>query len=123
MADNQDKAKVIQARINAAVQSEDVPKINFNSLITTLGAADVIVILERNGQPVAVLNASYTVAKTLSVLLGNAIAQLEELSGHPIMTTMEVEQFLGARKSDEESTSTDVKRQGKAKAGTQKLKH
>jgi len=122
VADNQDKAEAFQARINAAFQS-DVPKISFNSLITTLGTADVVVVLERNGQPVAVLNASYTVAKSLSVLLGNAIAQLEELSGHPIMTTMEVEQLLAARKPKEESTSTNVKRQEKAKAGTQKLKH
>lgn len=122
MADNQDKVEAFQARINAAFQS-DVPKISFNSLITTLGTADVVVVLERNGQPVAVLNASYTVAKSLSVLLGNAIAQLEELSGHPILTTMEVEQLLAARRPKEESTSADVKRQEKAKAGTQKLKH
>lgn len=110
MADKQDEANAIQARINAAFQA-DIPKITFNSIVTALGTGDVLIVLERNGQPVAVLNASYTVAKTLSVLLGNAIAQLEELSGHPIMTTKEVEQFLAARNPKEEPTSTDTKRQ------------
>lgn len=74
----------------------------------------MLIVLERNGQPVAVVNASYTIAKTLSVLLGNAIAQLEELSGNSIMTTTEIEQLLTARKTKEESSATDV-RQKKAK--------
>ncbi|MDQ3563152.1 MAG: hypothetical protein M3436_03095 [Pseudomonadota bacterium] len=122
MADNQDRANILQARINAAVQS-DIPKINFNGIVTTLGTADITVVLERNGQPVALLNASYTAAKTLSVMLGNAIAQLEELSGQSIMTTAEVERFLAAVKPKEESTSTGAKRQKKSKPETEKVKH
>ncbi|MGH8468850.1 MAG: hypothetical protein ACREVY_07705 [Gammaproteobacteria bacterium] len=122
MADNQDRANTVQARINAAIQS-DIPKINFNGIITLLGTGDVLVVLERNGQPVAVLNASYTVAKTLSVLLGNTIAKLEERSGHPIMTTNEIEEFLAAKKTEEESTSTAAKRQTKSKIETRKVKH
>jgi hypothetical protein len=81
-----------------------------------------LVVLERNGQPVAVLNASYTIAKTLSVLLGNAIAQLEELSGHPIMTTMEIEKFLASKKPKEDSTSHDAKRQKTSNTETRKVK-
>lgn len=93
MADNQDVAGALKVRIDAALQP-DIPKINFNGIITTLGTGDIMVVLERNAQPVAVLNTSYTVAKTLSVMLGNVIAQLEERSGHTIMTTKEIEQLL-----------------------------
>lgn len=121
MADNQDRANTVQARIDAAIQS-DIPKINFNGIITSLGTGDVLVVLERNGQPVAVLNASYTIAKTLSVLLGNTIAKLEERSGYPIMTTNEIEEFLAAKKTEEESTSTAAKRQTKSKIETRKVK-
>ena len=82
-----------------------------------------MVVLERNGHPVAVLNVSYTVAKTLSMLLGNAIANLEELSGHPIMTTTEVEQFINTRKTKEKPSSKDSATPKEGKADTQKLKH
>jgi hypothetical protein len=114
VVDKQDEENPVQERIRAALQS-DIPNINFNGMITSLGTGDVLILLERNGQSVAVLNASYTVAKTLSVLLGNSIAQLEELSKHPIMTTMEVERFLAAKKP-KDSVSTDAKRQKKANA-------
>lgn len=113
MVDNQHAENPVQARIRAALQS-DIPNINFNGMITSLGTADVMVVLERNGNPVAVLNVSYTAAKTLSMLLGNAIANLEELSGHPIMTTTEIEQFL---------TPRDAKSQKKAESTPKKLKH
>lgn len=76
-----------------------------------------MVVLERNGHPVAVLNVSYTVAKTLSMLLGDAIARLEKVSGHPIMTTTEIEQFLTARTTKEKPSPND------RSATTEKLKH
>ena len=118
MADNQDKASAIKERINAAIQS-DIPNINFNSIVTSVGTADVTVVLERNGRPVAVLNASYTAAKTLSVMLGNAIAQLEEVSGHPIMTTTEVEQFIVKR----EEKLADANAKKEAKPTPKKVRH
>ncbi len=56
-------------------------------------------------------------------MLGNAIAQLEERSGHPIMTTNEIEEFLAAKKTEEESASTGAKHQAKSKIETRKVKH
>lgn len=120
MADNQDRGKTVQERINAALES-DIPKINFNGILITLGTGDIMVVLERNSQPVTVLNASYTVAKTLSVMLGNAIANLEEISGHTIMTTHEIEKFIAAKKSS--SPQTGEKHDRDPRSSPQKRKH
>jgi hypothetical protein len=102
VVDKQDEENPVQARIRVALQS-DIPNITFNGMVTSLGTGDVLVVLERNGHPVAVLNVSYTVAKTLSMLLGNTIAKLEELSGHPIMTTTEIERSLTVSIVEEKS--------------------
>ena len=70
-----------------------VPCFYFNGFATAASTGDIASILEQNGKPVAVLNMSYTVAKTLSVSLGNIIAAIEEQSGRQIMTTQEIEKF------------------------------
>ena len=60
----------------------DIPQIYFNGFATALGSGDVVIVLERNGKPVATLNASFTEAKTLVQKIGELIASLEV--GHEI---------------------------------------
>ena len=76
----------LDARIKAAL-TNDVPKIYANGFVTSMTSGDILVVLEANGRSVGVLNLSFTVAKTLSLALGQAIANLEEKAGHEIMTT------------------------------------
>ena len=83
----------LEQRINRALDGA-IPKLYANGFVTTMGTGDVMVILEHNGRPTGVLNLSYTVAKTLSISLGQTIAKLEEATSHQIMTTQLIEQKL-----------------------------
>ena len=86
-------SETVASRLERA-QAESVPKIYFNGFINSLGLGDITAVLERNGQPVAVLNMSYTVAKSLSASLGTVVARLEELSNREMLTTSEIEEKL-----------------------------
>jgi hypothetical protein len=77
-------------RIEAAVNAPNVPKYYVNGFANSLSSSDIIVVLETNGLPTAVLNMSYTVAKTLSQKLGVLVANLETLTGREMLTTDEI---------------------------------
>ena len=84
------KKGTVDDRISRAMES-DVPRVYFNGFVNGMSTGDIITILEKNNAPVAILNMSFTVAKTLSVSLGQIIARLEEASERPIMTTHDIE--------------------------------
>lgn len=64
-----------------------VSAIYANGFKAGLSAGDVFVVLERNGVEFAVLNMSYTIAKTLAYALDALIKQLETTGKQQIMTT------------------------------------
>lgn len=74
----------------------DIPNIYFNGFLNSISSGDIISILERNGKPVAVLNMSYTVAKTLALSLGQLISQFESGTDRTMLTTHDVERMLQA---------------------------
>lgn len=80
-------------RIDQALES-DVPCIYFNGFVNGFSPGDIVCLMERNGQPVGIMNMSYTVAKTLSASLAQLVGTLEEASKQPIMTTHEVAKLL-----------------------------
>ncbi len=80
-------------RINRAIASE-VPQIYANGFVNSISSGDIVTVLERNGKPVALLNLSYTVAKTLARSLAQIFAQMEELTGREMLTTHEVQGAL-----------------------------
>lgn len=88
-----------EARLSAAMTS-DVPRLYFNGFLNMLGTGDVLSVLERNGQPVAIINLSYTMAKTYSLALSELINNLEKATGRMMLTTLEMEQHLMAKQSD-----------------------
>ena len=92
----QDEENARRARVDAAVAA-DVPHLSANGLALMLTNGDIMLSLEQNNRPVGTLNLSFTVAKTLAVILGNAIADLESMSGRPIMTTHEIDQMMVSR--------------------------
>lgn len=86
----------------ATARAVGAPDIYCNGAVVGLGISDVTMILERNGSPVAVLNMSYTMAKTIARITSQTVAQLEELSKRDILTTPEIEQlFTAASAADE----------------------
>jgi hypothetical protein len=92
----------LQKRLTNAVNS-DVPVFYVNGFVNSMTSGDVLTLLERNGKPVAILNMSFTVAKTLSVSLGNTIAQLEERAGQSMLTTQEVGKALAVETTSDKS--------------------
>ena len=84
-------------RLKAALVSQDVPHIYANGFVNALSDADIIVVLERNNSPVAVLNMSYTTAKSLAHKLSQLIADFEKDSNQSIMTTDVVSEALSQK--------------------------
>lgn len=74
--------------------ASDIPSYYANGFANALGAGDLVIVLERNGTPIANINLSYTVAKTLALSISQSIAHLESATGRPMLTTHEVERFL-----------------------------
>ncbi len=77
----------IEDRINKALGASEVPKLYVNGFIIFLGQADVGLILQTNAQETAVVNMSFTLAKTLVEKLGDTMRDFEEKTGTIIMTT------------------------------------
>ena len=91
----------INRRIAAALEV-GVPQIYCNGYINGMTAGDVLTVLERNGKPVAVLNMSFTVAKSIAQGIGTIVAELEAQSGRPMLTTREVENLGESAKKSKE---------------------
>jgi hypothetical protein len=87
------KQSIDEDRIAKALDA-GVPQIYFNAFVNGISSCDVISILERNGKPVAILNMSYTLAKTISVSLGQIISQFEAGVERPMLTTQDVDTAL-----------------------------
>ncbi len=81
------EADLINKRIIAGVENQDLPNISLNGFVCSLTIGDIVIVAERNKQPVAVINCSFTVAKTLAEKLNEIIGRLEARTGKSIMTT------------------------------------
>jgi hypothetical protein len=79
--------------IQVAVQS-DIDKLYFNGFALGLSQGDVNIVLIRSGINVAVLNCSYTVAKTLAQKLAGVVQTLENKTGTSILTTEQIAKAL-----------------------------
>lgn len=102
----------VDERIKRALEA-DVPRIYFNGFVNAFSAGDIMCVLERNGQPVGIMNISYTVAKTLSASLATLIARLEETSRQPIMTTHEVGKLMKAASETQRKKPEQIKERKK----------
>lgn len=100
-----EKQQTIEEQIKNALEDKETPTIYFNGFITSVGVGDVMVILNRADKPVAILNMSYTLAKTLAEKLGGCIAAIEQESGNTIMTTDDIKQMFERDNDDTEGWS------------------
>ncbi|MBI2433660.1 MAG: hypothetical protein HYV26_12410 [Candidatus Hydrogenedentes bacterium] len=89
-----DPQETMQTLAMAAAHNESVPKFYFNGFINALSNGDVVTVLTRNGQPVAVLNSSFTVAKTLSTKISEIIQDLETKTQAPILDADNVDSLI-----------------------------
>lgn len=91
---NIDENEQIEEQIKNALADVEIPNIYFNGFINSVGMGDVMLVLTRSGKPVATLNMSYTLAKTLAEKLGGVVATIEQKSGNTIMTTDDIKRFF-----------------------------
>ena len=66
----------------------------FNGYLFTVSPSDVTIVLLQNDQPVALLNTSHTLAKTLTTAIEKELKNLEEKTGQRILTTVEISAAL-----------------------------
>ena len=92
-----DKAQKAQEVIEFSVNSPDIPHLYANGFISALGNGDTLLILQQSGRPIATLNLSFTMAKTLVNKLGQIIKELEKDSGNTIMTTTDMDKIMAKR--------------------------
>ena len=96
----------IPALLNSAISDSEIPKIYANGFVTGIGNGDSFIMLQLNANPVAVLNLSFTVAKTLALKLGNLIKNVEDKANTVILTTENLSEIL-AKEDDDEDKNAD----------------
>jgi hypothetical protein len=74
-----------------ALNDSSLPRIYANGFAAGLGNADLMVVFQLAGKPVAILNVSYTLAKTLAQKLGGLVTQFESAIGQELVTTDKVD--------------------------------
>jgi hypothetical protein len=86
---NPPKRIQIDDLLNDAIQRDNVPKVYANGFGLGLSNADVFIVFQRFGNnPAAVVNLSYTLAKTLAQRMGALVSELEAAIGQQnILTT------------------------------------
>lgn len=75
-------------------EGPEIPAYYFNGFALGMSNSDVNTILMLDGQPLVKLNMSFTMAKTLVKLLGDAMAHLERVTGREIMRTDQIAEGL-----------------------------
>lgn len=86
--------KITTEKIQKAIASNEIPHLYINGFTASVGAGDVVFVLDQNGQSVATLNMSFTVGKTLVSKLNVLIQLLETKTGNKIMSIDMVDKAL-----------------------------
>ena len=79
-------------KIQAGFELPEEKHIYFNGFTITITGPDVLIILVKNNKPVAVLNASHTIAKTLAELLTNIMTSFEKENNLHVYTLADLDQ-------------------------------
>ncbi len=99
---SEERPDSIQQQIAAALASTEVPKIYFNGFINGTTHADCVLILKSNERPAIVLNASFTVTKTLAESLMKMVEDFEKKVGTKFKTTTEIDEALAKQAAQEQ---------------------
>lgn len=96
--------------VEEALKNEELPSIYFNGFTVTGGNSDILIILQKNTKPIATLNCSFTIAKTLVQKLNDIVRSFELKVGHDFLTTDIITSKLNAQiKSKEEKDEKNKK--------------
>jgi len=84
----------VETRISNALKLPSEKKVYFNGFVVNMSASDILIGLEANNEPVAMLNTSLSVAKALSEMLRNIITRFEEGTDYKVPELKEMEERL-----------------------------
>jgi len=87
--------------IDKEVSSFEGDPIYFNGFSLGMGIGDIVLVLKSNNESVAVMNTSYTVAKTLVTKLNMLIKNLENKANTTILTTDQITEVMSKGDSDD----------------------
>ncbi len=88
-----------EQQLLAAALSMPVPRIYINGFQIAQSWSDVMIVAQTNGGPTAVLNLSFTTAKSLAIALTQVVETLEASTAQPIMTMEDVQTRQQANRS------------------------
>ena len=74
-----------------------------NGFTVSYGNSDVVLKCLRNGEHILTMNMSFTLAKTLSQILGTTVQNVESVTGMDIKTTRDIDEALAKHFSVEKS--------------------
>jgi hypothetical protein len=94
--ENETPPQAIIDQVKLAINDDSLPQIYFNGFSIATTSGDAILVLKLNEKPIAVLNTSYTLAKTLLVKMGGVLTKYESSTQETILTTDEVQERLEA---------------------------
>ena len=83
-----------------ALADPTIAKIYANGFMLGFTNSDTQLVLLLSGSPVAVVNFSYTLAKTLTEKLGKLVEDWEKKTGHPLQTTESIDQAFAVAKPE-----------------------
>ena len=101
MTESNDVNQAALAQIQAGNALPSEKKFYVNGFVIAVSPADIVVICQQNGEPVAMLSMSYVLAKTFMERLKTSLEDLETKMGQPILTVDAITASLGLRNTNE----------------------
>lgn len=83
--------------VQTALSDQTVQRVYANGFALGLTNADITVVLQQNAQPIAVLNLSFTLAKTLAQRLGRVVSEFEEKLSTTLVTTDKIDEAFASK--------------------------
>jgi hypothetical protein len=91
----------VQQLLQAGLELPAEKKLYFNGFALATSAADFVIVLMYNNQPMALLNGSHSTVKTLLKKLEQTIRDFEEETGQPILTLDEISSAIASKGQNE----------------------
>ncbi len=90
MTDSPDQQALFARILEQGITLPEERKFYFNGVAVATSPADVVIILLRNNQPIATLNASHVTAKTFANNILQNLTKFEDLTGQTVLTLDEI---------------------------------
>jgi hypothetical protein len=80
----------VEAKLFAAALTSPIPRIYVNGFLLGQSFSDVTIVCQANGASSAILNMSFTTAKSIAFELSRIISSFEQKTNHTIMTIQDI---------------------------------